>query len=342
MIEDIRFGHLEYLEYLGLLWAVVLLAVLSIYAFAKKRKAMAIFASVELHDRLTANVGRGRQKLKAVLFIAGVFFVICALIEPQWGVFWKQIHRKGRDIVIVLDTSRSMLAKDVAPNRLERSKLAISDLVETLRTTHGDRIGLVTFAGNATVRCPLTLDYAFFSQMLSDVDTRTQAQGGTRIGDGIRKAVEAFDDKLKNFKDIILITDGEDHETYPVNAAQDASATFGVAIHTVGIGDPAGATIPVIENGRQVLLTHEGAPVLSKLAEGTLREIANYTGGVYVPAQTKDFSLDKIYQEKIAKKEARETEETKRERYTNRYQWFLALGFLLIAAEPLIGERKRK
>ena len=335
---DIRFEHLEYL---GLLWVIVALAGLSIYCFSKKRKALALFASAELHKRLTANVSRGRQRLKAVLFVTGALFIVAALIEPKWGVYWAEMRGRGRDIIVVLDVSKSMLAEDVTPSRLERAKLAISDLVEKLRAGHGDRIALVTFAGNASVKCPLTLDYTFFNQMLGEVNVQTQARGGTLIGDAIRKATEAFDDRLKNYKDMILITDGEDHDSYPVDAASEAKKR-GITIHTVGIGDPSGAKIPVKEAGRRSFLEYEGQPVMSKMGVSTLLEIANATEGAFVPAKTKAFSLDEVYQEKIANKEGRETEQTKRERYTNRYQWFLLIGFILLAAEPLISERKRK
>ena len=335
---DIRFDHIEYLS---LLWLVIGLAGLSIYAFSRKRKALALFASSELHARLTANVSRGRQRLKAIFFIAGALFIVCALIEPKWGVYWKEMHRRGRDIIIVLDVSRSMLAEDVTPSRLERSKLAITDLVEKLRDRHGDRVALVTFAGNATVKCPLTLDYAFFNQMLSDVNAQSQARGGTLIGDAIRKASESFDDRLKNYKDMILITDGDDHDSYPEDAAK-AAAAKGICIHAVGIGDPSGSRVPVVEGGRRTFLEYEGKVVMSKLGVQVLQQVALLTGGAFVPAKTKAFSLDEVYQQKIATKEGRETEQTKRERYTNRYQWFLVLGFILLVAEPLISERRRK
>ena len=334
---DIRFGHLEYLI---LLWLVIGLAVLSIYAFARKRKALELFASAGLSARLTGNVSRARQRLKAVLIIAGAFFLVAALIQPQWGVYWKEMHRRGRDIIIVLDVSRSMLAEDVTPSRLERAKLAVSDLVEKLRQNHGDRVALVTFAGNTSVKCPLTLDYAFFSQMLADVGVQSQARGGTMIGDAIRKATETFDDKLRNYKDVILITDGEDHDSYPVDAAK-AAAEKGICIHTVGLGDPAGARIPIRQGARGSFLEYQGQPVMSKLGEEVLQQIALQTNGAFVPARTRDFSLDKVYQQKIATKEGRETEQTRRERYTNRYQWFLAIGLILLAVEPLISERKK-
>jgi len=334
---DIRFGHLEYLI---LLWLVVGLAVLSIYAFARKRRALELFASAGLSARLTANVSRARQQMKAVLIIAGAFFLITALIEPKWGVYWKEMHRRGRDIIIVLDVSRSMLAEDVTPCRLERAKLAVSDLVEKLRDSRGDRIALVTFAGNTSVKCPLTLDYAFFNQMLSDVGVQSQARGGTMIGDAIRKATDTFDDKLKNYKDVILITDGEDHDSYPIDAAK-AAAEKGICIHTVGLGDPAGAKIPIRQGSRGSFLEYKGQPVMTKLGEEVLQQIALQTDGAFVPARTKDFLLDEVYQQKIATKEGRETEQTKRERYTNRYQWFLVIGLILLVAEPLISERKK-
>ena len=333
----IRFGHIEYLS---LLWLVFAMAALSVYASWRKRQGLAAFAAVGLHGRLTANVSRGRQRLRQGLVILGVFFIIVALIEPRWGVYYKEMHRRGRDIVIVLDVSRSMLAEDVSPSRLERAKQAINDLVETLREKHGDRIALVTFAGNASVKCPLTLDYAFFSQMLAEANVHSQARGGTMIGDAIRKAVEAFDDKLKNYKDVILITDGEDHESYPIDAAK-AAAEKGICIHTVGLGDPAGARIPIVEGGRRKFIEHDGQIVMSRLGEEVLQQIAVHTGGTFVPARTRLFSLDDIYHQKIAVKEGRETEQTKQERFTNRYQWFLLVGFLLLAIEPLIPERKR-
>ena len=334
---DIRFGHLEYLI---LLWLVIGLAGLSIYAFARKRRALELFAASGLSARLTANVSRARQRVKAVLIIAGAFFLVASLIEPKWGVYWKEMHRRGRDIIIVLDVSRSMLAEDVTPSRLERAKLAVTDLVEKLRDTHGDRVALVTFAGNTSVKCPLTLDYAFFNQMLADVGVLSQARGGTMIGDAIRKATETFDDKLKNYKDVILITDGEDHDSYPIDAAK-AAAEKGICVHTVGLGDPAGARIPIRQGNRGSFLEYQGQPVMSKLGEEVLQQIALQTNGAFVPARTKAFSLDEVYQQKIATKEGRETEQTRRERYTNRYQWFLAIGLILLAVEPLISERKK-
>jgi len=334
---NIRFDHLEYL---GLLWLAVAMVGFSIYAFAKKRKALALFASAELHRRLTARVSRGRQWLKAIVFIAGVVFTIAALVGPRWGSYWKEVHRRGRDIVIVLDLSRSMLAVDggEVKSRLELAKDGIRNLVDEIRAGHGDRVALVTFAGNSSVKCPLTLDYAFFSRMLDDAAPGSQAQGGTLMGDAIRKAASVFDDKLKNYNDMILITDGEDHDSYPLDAASKAWETKGTAIYTVGLGSAAGSKVPA---GNGSWVEYEGQPVISKLGESTLRQIALNTHAAYVPPHLAS-RLQEVYREKITVKEGRETEQTRREWYTSRYQWFLVVAFALLAVEPLVSERKRK
>ena len=169
--------------------------------------------------------------------------IVVALTEPKWNPQPQQIRRKGRDVVILLDTSRSMLAEDIKPNRLERSKIAISDLLEVLA---GDRVAIVTFAGNATVKCPLTQDYAFVRMALADISTESTSRGGTLIGDAIRKAAEeVFDKQSRQYKDLILITDGEDHDSFPVEAAKKA-AKEGVRIIAIGLGDDAtGSRIPI-------------------------------------------------------------------------------------------------
>jgi len=167
------------------------------------------------------------------LLIVGFVSIVIALTEPKWNPQAQRIKRQGRDVCILLDTSRSMLAEDIKPNRLERSKIAIRDLLETLK---GDRIAIVTFAGNSTVKCPLTQDYAFVRMALADISTESSSRGGTMIGDAIRKATEeVFDKQSREYKDIILITDGEDHDSFPVQAAEKAAAD-GIRIIAVGLG----------------------------------------------------------------------------------------------------------
>jgi Ca-activated chloride channel family protein len=267
-----------------------------------------------------------------------------ALTKPKWNPQPQQIKRQGRDIAILLDTSRSMLAEDIKPNRLERSKIAISDLLETLQ---GDRIAIVTFAGNSTVKCPLTQDYAFVRMALADISTDSTSRGGTVIGDAIRKAAtEVFDRQSREFKDIILITDGEEHEgeeSFPVQAAEKA-AEEGIRIIAIGLGDEdQGARIPITgADGARTFLMYDGKEVWSKLAGDKLRDIVFPTGGRFLavrPGET--FSLDRIYADLIATAAKRELESTTMMKYDEKFQIFLMLAIVLIILEVLVSERKK-
>ena len=203
---------------------VVLFLLVPVYlwSFWRKRKALSVLATVEMLGKINISVSFGRQIFKACLLLVGFLFVIIALTQPGWNPKPKKVSRMGRDIVVLLDTSRSMLAEDIRPNRLKRAKIAIADLLEDL---NGDRIGLITFAGNSVVKCPLTQDYGFVRMALEEVTTESTSRGGTLIGDAIRKATnEVFDQQTRKYKDVILITDGEDHDSFPVEAAEKAAA----------------------------------------------------------------------------------------------------------------------
>jgi Ca-activated chloride channel family protein len=246
-------------------------------------------------------------------------------------------------VVILLDTSRSMLAEDITPSRLERSKIAIRDLLEVLQ---GDRIAIVTFAGNATVKCPLTQDYAFVRMVLADITTESTSRGGTMIGDAIRTAVDdVFDNQSREYKDLILITDGEDHDSFPIEAAEKA-AQAGVRIIAVGLGDDAtGSRIPVTgPSGEKTFLTYQGEQVWSRLDSDTLREIAYTTdGGRYLgvaPGTAMD--LGAIYDDMIASAARRELESVTMMKYDEKFQIFVAFGIGLLICEALIGERKKR
>jgi len=278
------------------------------------------------------------------MLVCAFLSVVIALTEPKWNPRPQQIKRAGRDIVILLDTSRSMLAEDIKPNRLERSKIAIADLLAKLQ---GDRLAIVTFSGNATVRCPLTQDYAFVRTTLADITTETNAMGGTLIGDAVRKAATTvFDQKNRQYKDIILITDGEEHqgyESFPEQAAKDA-AQEGIRIIAIGLGDETeGARIPITgPDGKTTFLTYKGKEVWTKLAADKLREIVFPSGGKFLavrPGET--FSLDEIYSDFIASAEKRELESSTMTQYDERFQIFLALAIGLIICEALISERKK-
>jgi len=325
---------------------VVPAALLPAYAwcFWRKGAALRILANNEMLKKINTSVSLKKQIFKALLLVLGFVSIALSLTEPKWNPQSQQIKRKGRDIAILLDTSRSMLAEDIKPNRLERSKIAICDLLEMLR---GDRIAIVTFAGNSTVKCPLTQDYAFVRMAMADISTESTSRGGTVIGDAIRKATkEVFDRQSREFKDIILITDGEEHEgeeSFPVQAAEKA-AEEGIRIIAIGLGDEdQGARIPITgANGRKTFLMYDGKEVWSKLAGDKLREIVFPTGGRFLavrPGET--FSLDEIYSDLIATAAKRELESMTMMKYDEKFQIFLMLGIVLIICEVLISERKK-
>ncbi|MBN2181684.1 MAG: VWA domain-containing protein [Sedimentisphaerales bacterium] len=328
---------------LWLLFAVpVLLIPVYVWCFLWKYKALKTLASSNMLKKINITVSLKKQIFKAVLLIAAFISIVIALTEPRWNPKSQKIQRHGRDVCILLDTSRSMLAEDIKPSRLERSKIAIRDLLEKLQ---GDRIAIVTFAGNSTVKCPLTQDYAFVRMVLADISTESTSRGGTMIGDAIRKATEdVFDKQSREFKDIVLITDGEDHDSFPIEAAGEAAAE-GIRIIAIGLGDEdQGSRIPITgPNGEITFLKYNGQEVWSKLDADTLRKVVYATeGGKYLsvlPGTTLD--LGQIYEGLIASAQKRELESTTMIRYDQKFQIFLALGLILIVWEYLTGERRK-
>lgn len=328
-------------EMLLLLWLAP--ALLGVYLWAAHRRAQAcrLFAEAGLLGRLTRSVSRTRRIWKAALVLIAVALLTLALARPAWNPKPKLVKREGRDVVFLLDVSRSMLAEDLAPNRLDRAKLAIMDCVEKLQ---GDRVALVAFAGNATVQCPLTLDYGFFRMMLEGVSPESVSRGGTLIGDALRKALdEVFDDQEKQFKDVVLITDGEDHDSFPIDAAQKVGER-GIRILAIGLGDESqGTRIPITdEQGRKTFLTYKGQEVWSKLDGDTLRKMVNATpGGRYLNVATGTFDLGAIYLDLIASADKKEVESKSVTLYEEKYQIFVALALILLGIEMTLSERRR-
>lgn len=329
-------------QWLFMLWCVPLVGLLFVYAGYRRRQALKRFADSGILERLTGSVSLTRRRWKAVLYLMALVFIILGLARPQWNPKPKLVKRQGRDVVFILDVSRSMLAEDLKPNRLERAKLAIRDCLGVLE---GDRVALIAFAGTAAVKCPLTLDYGFFRMMLDQIDVNSISRGGTMIGDAIRKALdEVFDDQQRKYKDIVLITDGEDHESFPVEAAKQAGEA-GVRIIAVGLGDEnEGEPIPVTDpDGTRHYLEYKGRRVFTKLDGDTLRKMVNVTpGGKYLPVATGTINLDTVYANLIASAEKREVESQTVRRYEEKFQIFLAVAFFLLCGETALSERKRK
>jgi len=336
-MEVLKFAHPEWFY---ALWAVPLLALLMFWALRRRRAMLEKFASSALLHRLMPGFRAGRWKLKTVLWLIAFCLFVIALADPQIGTRLEEVKREGLDIIVALDLSQSMLAEDVAPNRLEKAKYEVGKLIDILE---GDRIGLVAFSGIAHVQCPLTLDYAAARLFLRMMDHNLIPQPGTAIGDAIETAVKAFETKEEQNKVLILITDGEDHEGAPVEAAREA-AEKGVIIYTIGIGRAEGVPIPVYDNrGRRsgYKKDRDGNVVTTRLDVNTLREIAVASGGEFYQSTTGDAELRAIYDE-VNKLEKKELTSRQFAQYEHRFQILLALGFLLIVLETMIPLKRSK
>lgn len=323
-------------------WALALslvpMAALVLIASAwSRRRALRRFASPEVLRDIARPAGFIRVTLAAMFVLSALSAIGVALMRPQWDPSERTVTRTGRDVVFLIDVSRSMLAEDLVPNRLERVKFWVGDLISML---DGDRVGLVAFAGSAVVKCPLTLDYRFFELALHELDTQSVTRGGTLIGDAIRKSLnEVFDQTEGRFRDIILITDGEDHESYPVLAAEEAKRR-GVRLIVLGVGDDGvGSTIPITDRrGRVQFLRYEGKEVRSRLDRTSLERIARASdSGVYLHVATKNIDLERVYQDLIASAPGSAIEETTVIEYQDKHQLFIGLALVMLVLEGLIG-----
>lgn len=328
-------------HWLWLLWAVPVAATLAVYAISRRRAAARRFVDAGLLPRVSRGRSLPRLFVKALLLVLAIGAVSVSLARPQWGEKPEENVARGRDVCFIIDVSKSMLAEDLAPTRLERAKLWVRD---TLRVVKGDRIALVAFAGEAVVKCPLTIDYGFFRTALTDLSPSSVVRGGTNIGDAIRVACkEVFEEKDPNFKDIILITDGEDHESFPIQAAETAGEQ-GVRIIAIGIGDEgAGRPIPITgPDGRRTNVTYNGEVVLSKLDADTLEKMARASqNGKYFNVATGNIELDTVYSKLIQEAQQRETRESESLRFEDRFQIFIAIALALLTFEAMVRERGR-
>ena len=332
-----RFAHPYFLAFALF---VLALALFYLWAFRMRKRAWAKFAQKELLAELLTQVNPGRQKLKAILFIAGVVFCVLALMRPQWGFKWQEVRRKGLDIIIALDTSKSMLAEDIKPSRLARAKLAIGDFTQYLK---GDRVGLIAFSGSAFLECPLTIDYGGFLLSLRDLDINTIPKGGTSISSAIREAMRSFPAGEGEDKVLIIITDGEDHEGDPLRMAEEAKKQ-GIIIYCIGIGTKEGELIFVEQEGggKEFLKDSQGNAVKSRLNEDLLQKIALASGGSYVRSTSAEFGLDLLYKQRLSKLQKHEFQGRLNKLYAERFQIFLSIGLLLILAQAVTSDKRRR
>lgn len=328
------------IEAINLLWILLGLTVFLFWVSVKRKEQLCSFAVSEVASQIFQTKNNKIKILKLTLRILVLFFLVFALTRPQWGFHWQQISRKGVDIFIAVDVSKSMLAEDIKPNRLERTKLAIKDIVTKLE---GDRVGLIAFAGSAFIQCPLTVDYSGFLLGLESLNTDLIPRGGTSIGRAIDAALEGFKGGLKKYSVLIMITDGENHEGSPSKKIEELKKQ-GIKVYTIGIGTEEGELIPVVdENGsKRFLKDRQGNVVKTRLDDKLLKELALKTGGSYVHASPLNFGLELLYDKKISQLEEREIESKQAKRYEDRFQIFLLLAFVLLSVEMCLSTYKKE
>ncbi len=316
-----------------------LAALLAIYAAIRRRRAIAVFASGELVPLLVLRVSAGRQAFRAGLFVIAIGLLSAAIIGPRWDKYLEKQKVYGRDIVVALDVSRSMLATDVLPYRLANAQREIrQQLTERGAFAQSNRLALMAFAGTTSLRLPLTTDTLAFQQKLDELHVGSVPKGGTAIAEAIRSGVELFARSPEQAEKVILLfTDGEDHEGGPVEAAKAAWESHGIRVFTFGVGDDtstAGAEVPETLGESKPML-HDGQIVFSKLDADGLREIASAGHGGY-------FAIGQMFRavNMIASMKRSELSTEERMRHKPRYQWFLAAAIALLCLETLVREAR--
>lgn len=334
--------HLFRFAYPFMIYLYVLVPVFIIlYIIMKrwKRKAFRRFGDDNVIRRLFPDVSVSRPGIKFFMLMLALVFFIAALCGPLIGSKLEEVKRKGVDIIIALDVSNSMKAEDIKPSRLERSKQAISRLIDKLQ---GDRIGLVVFAGDAYMQLPVTTDYGAAKLFLSTIDTDIVPRQGTAIGAAIDMASTSFTDSSRKHSAVIVITDGENHEDDAIDAAKRAWEE-GIRTYTIGMGSPEGAPIPVFNNGARVGFRQDnsGQTVITKLNAEVLQEIAEAGHGRFVRASNSDDGLQVVLKD-LNTLEKKEFQAKMFTDYENQYQYFAGAALLILLIEFLLGERKSK
>jgi Ca-activated chloride channel homolog len=319
-----------------LIWAVPLLLIVAWWNHRARRKRLTRLIAPALWPAIVPFYRANGPVWRTGFRILCLVFIVLALARPQWGSEWQELRRKGLDLMVVLDVSRSMLAEDIRPNRLERSKLGILDLIEQLQ---GDRVGLILFAGAARAYCPLTIDYPAFRFCLEDARPELVPTGGTDLNAAIETVIKAFEKSERSSdKAVLLVSDGEDHDQN-IDESIRRLREREIRVFTVGVGSPEGELIPLRneQGGQDFLKNRENQVVKSRLNEAVLLRLATETGGAYVRAGRLDFGAERLYEEFILKLERDELETRRVQRMREQHAWFSAFALLALIVESLFA-----
>jgi len=322
------------------LWALAVLPVLIALVVAgehRRAELLGKLVAARLQPRLAGNVSVAKRRLRVFFALLALALAILALARPQWGFTWEEAKRKGRDVIIAIDTSRSMLADDIKPNRLSRAKLAAEDLIAELS---GDRAGVVAFAGTAFLQAPLTVDYSAVLGSLKEIDTQIIPQGGSNLEGALRSAREAFGKGESENRALVIFSDGEELDADVKSALEELDGK--VRIFCVGIGTSEGALIPVRTRGRLEFVQDDtGTPVRTKLDEKRLRTVAEATGGFYVRLQTGRPEMQHIVHDGLGKMTEHDIDARLARRPIERFQWPLGASLVALMVAMMIGDRRR-
>jgi Ca-activated chloride channel family protein len=325
-----------------LVWLLALLPLLLITGLMIKRREtlLARMAEKGIWPTMLPGHSPKRQRTKNLLRVLAITLAILAIARPQWGFKWEKVRQRGLSIIVALDTSKSMLAQDIKPNRLQQAKWGVRDLVKELK---GDRIGLVAFAGDAFLQCPATIDYAAFLMMLDDVYAGIIPLGGTDIFQALEESIDSFDKETAADKVIILISDGE-HLSQNPKKPVDPLALLprlkeeGIRVFAIGVGTKEGI---LIETSEGLVKNAKGNVIKSRLNESMLERIAFETGGFYIRSAPGDFGLERVYQQGIAELQRVEHESRMAKIWTERFQWFIGGALILLILESAIRPVKK-
>lgn len=315
---------------------ITLFALLQIW----KRKTQKKFADPQLLKRLAPNKSNFKSTLKLIFFLLALSFGILALVNPKLGTKMETVKREGVDIVFAIDVSKSMLAEDIAPNRLEKSKRLVSEIINQLAS---DRIGIIAYAGQAFPQLPITTDYGAAKMFLQSMNTDMLSSQGTAINEALELAASYFDDDEQTNRVLFLISDGEDHSTGSTSNAVEKVVNEGIRVFTVGVGKSSGAPIPIKKNGlvESLKKDSQGEVVITKLNEEILREIAINGNGEYINGSNTEEAVEFI-KNQLDRMDKKEFEAKQFAEFKNQFQWFLGASLLFLFLDIFLLDRKTK
>ncbi|SFR37402.1 Ca-activated chloride channel family protein [Robiginitalea myxolifaciens] len=303
-----------------------------------KRRVQRRFADPALLDRLAPDRSRFKPALKLILYVAALFFLIIGLVNPKMGTKLETVKREGVDIVFAVDVSKSMLAEDIAPNRLEKAKRLVSEIINELTA---DRIGIIAYAAQAYPQLPITTDYGAAKMFLQSMNTDMLSSQGTAIGEAIELATEYFDDEFQTNRVLVIISDGEDHSEGAVTDAVDLAREKGIRVFTIGVGQTKGAPIPIKRNGvlESLKKDMQGEVVITKLNPDILEEIASDGDGAYIDGANTAGAVA-AFSEILDRMDRTEFEAQQFADFKDQFQWFLAAALILLFLDLFVLERK--